>query len=564
MCNLKSQSMTNLNRKDQLKKKLQTLQVCDLNSIISEKNSVNSLTSLNSEKIQNTSDTKIIKNLDFILNSKKQLGNHSIFKNISLFGLSKKTKYSKIDLLFNYKSQKTAENINKDDLINFIFEKNLKWENLPLSNLKEGINSLLFNYLSIKNIEKYTFTTSDLKDSKVYLNDGNLSILNPSNLNHFICLKFKDFIYMSKKDSIFEKNENTNMIKSERIKCILCDYVLVLETKFPFYDFFFRILFLVMNLFKLERLKIFPDYESTGNIKQFVRNLDSEFLLEFLEKKMKNFFFQFSNQGVPFFEKTLLINWSNFQIFLSIPRRSYCKFVEVQNSFLTILRYTSWLNFIKLYSCIMQEKSIIFVCKSREILSKYISFFTSILKPFIWDFPVIYFLDKSNFDYLNSPVPIIIGIDTSTIEFKFQINLSDITNPFIFYYVGEDNLEKGDYKFIFPSFKEKIWKLQKKYRKLRNFIKNKKNYDKKNFYLYTLGFLRRFKKSIESITTDEILNFKLYSKNKKTIVKFLKKKFPKDSQFIKNFGETLLFSSYLQKLKNIIEYEAQKRIQNNN
>ncbi len=121
------------------------------------------------------------------------------------------------------------------------------------------------------------------------------------------------------------------------------------------------------------------------------------------------------------------------------------------------------------------------------------SFFTSLLKPFVWDFPVIYFLDKNNYDYLNSPVPIIIGVDSDSSEFKFRLNLLEISSNILIYNIQDDILETGDLEIKYPKFSERIWKLQKRYYKLGIYIKRAKNIRKKQLILYSLNFLKKFR-----------------------------------------------------------------------
>ena len=128
------------------------------------------------------------------------------------------------------------------------------------------------------------------------------------------------------------------------------------------------------------------------------------------------------------------------------------KYIEAMYFFPTILLNTSWINFIYIFSALLTENSVCFVSKNRKLVSHYISFFLSLLKPYVWEFPIIYFLDKKNYDYLNSPVPLIVGVDSSSEEFKFKIKTSDISNKFICYYIEDDTMEITGKEVPLPKF----------------------------------------------------------------------------------------------------------------
>jgi len=121
--------------------------------------------------------------------------------------------------------------------------------------------------------------------------------------------------------------------------------------------------------------------------------------------------------------------------------KSESKFLEAAFFFPIVLLKTTWINFIFIFSAIITENSVCFIAKDRKLVSHFISFFIALLKPYVWEFPVIYFLDKKNFDYLNSPVPLLVGVDSTDEQFKFKLNTNDISNRFICYYIEEDLLE---------------------------------------------------------------------------------------------------------------------------
>lgn len=63
------------------------------------------------------------------------------------------------------------------------------------------------------------------------------------------------------------------------------------------------------------------------------------------------------------------------------------------------------------------EYTIIIVSKKSKILSGMISFLCNIIYPFSWKYPVIYDMPVEFLDLLESPVPLLAGINISSDEF---------------------------------------------------------------------------------------------------------------------------------------------------
>lgn len=131
----------------------------------------------------------------------------------------------------------------------------------------------------------------------------------------------------------------------------------------------------------------------------------------------------------------IFINWNQYQISFQMCCQQNSKFLEISYSTLEVIKRISWKNLISIFTLLSQEKSIIFFCENRDILSMFISFFTNIFKPFLWYFPVIFFLQKFQYEYLDSPVPIIVGINESASNFKKRMNLNDFNKGFFFYHI---------------------------------------------------------------------------------------------------------------------------------
>lgn len=107
-----------------------------------------------------------------------------------------------------------------------------------------------------------------------------------------------------------------------------------------------------------------------------------------------------------------------------------------------------------IFVCLFCEINLVFVSQSLKSLSSAISFFTSILKPFRWPFPLIYSLPSKCLEFLESPLLFCYGIkmDDSIFEEKvFKSMQHNQTNQILFVYLDS-------FKVIPYEFKESdIW-----------------------------------------------------------------------------------------------------------
>lgn len=62
-----------------------------------------------------------------------------------------------------------------------------------------------------------------------------------------------------------------------------------------------------------------------------------------------------------------------------------------------------------MFFCLLEETSLIFVSKDIDFSSSLCQIMHNLLKPFRWSFPYIYNLPLKMSEFLNSPIPLIIG-----------------------------------------------------------------------------------------------------------------------------------------------------------
>lgn len=156
-------------------------------------------------------------------------------------------------------------------------------------------------------------------------------------------------------------------------------------------------------------------------------------------------------------------------------------------------------------------------------------------------------------DYLNSPIPLIIGGDTDSNTFRHSFATKQNKDlNFVIYYSIEDKIEFLKKDIYLPSFDGKIAKIEKRYRNLQKYYLSG-NFLLKNKDAYLMNFLSKFRASLDNFLIEPIMLHQLYTESLQDILQTIIQKNPQDSQFLTNFGSTQIFASYIEKLKIILK-----------
>ena len=161
------------------------------------------------------------------------------------------------------------------------------------------------------------------------------------------------------------------MIKSNTIKYFKANFILVIKTKFPFFEFFYQVLGLLLQFVRNERAKAHMQFKTSAELESYVKRFEHRYLIRVLKEIGNAFLDNLALHKPPAFEKSLIINWAGAQINLFVPERPIARYLECLYGFQTILNGTSWSSFYTLFICILLEKNIVFVHDDRETIAKY-------------------------------------------------------------------------------------------------------------------------------------------------------------------------------------------------
>lgn len=81
---------------------------------------------------------------------------------------------------------------------------------------------------------------------------------------------------------------------------------------------------------------------------------------------------------------------------------------------------------INIFEAILLEKKVIFVSQSKTVLGYAVEAFLAFIFPFRWEHVIIPILPSTLKEYINAPVPLIVGISPSMLDRNIE---SDVPVP---------------------------------------------------------------------------------------------------------------------------------------
>lgn len=370
--------------------------------------------------------------------------------------------------------------------------------------------------------EKFEFFSfslnSEISDKTNYLFDqseqkktGKLDILSAVNSNcfvYFYCLKFEDF---------FINIDDKKQIGTDLYQIFFYPKVFVIKTFYPFSQLFEQLLTNIFFQIQVLKIKSIDDAQLDGKIdlnqlEKFdgASNLSVE-IAYFTSTLNRMSQFSVSND----FGKKITIDLPNgAQLNYQYPSIKNAFLVDSETYYNHVFSIFCFEDFLFVLFALIHEHSIIFVSEKLSTISSCINTFLTLIKPFQWQFPRIYSLPEDCLLMLNSPIPIISGLNLSCEnvlsdiipEFESTKNGGSSSNLYVF-------LDQGIYHYDFknyenmslPDFNGLIEKLEKIYRtdfnsKTSDWFKlNKVKKEKGNFLTFQQTNIQKMKMKIEKM-----------------------------------------------------------------
>ena len=277
---------------------------------------------------------------------------------------------------------------------------------------------------------------------------GMLNATNSSGFAYFYCLKFEDF---------FVNLDNKMQFETDLYELFFYQKIMVIKTFYPFAKLFEELLMSAFVQIQTIKLTALNKVQVDGKVDFYAfETLDGNAQLEIesacLASTM-NSLAQFSVTN-KFGERLKIELLNAKQIEFVFPSLETAFYVESETHASLVFSLFSFEEFLFILFSIVLERSVIFVSEKLHDISCCISTFLTFLKPFQWQFPRIYSLPEDCLLMLQSPIPIISGLNLSVHnvlndiipEFESTEINSGSSNVYVF-------LDQGIFYYDFERFR---------------------------------------------------------------------------------------------------------------
>ena len=315
-----------------------------------------------------------------------------------------------------------------------------------------------------------------------------LNLVNSGGMRYYYIAKFQDFFIDSKISSKFGQNY---------VELYYFPSYYVFKTYYPFPHIFKLLLKQILFQAAKARLDAFVQLVNDNQVdpKHF-EALDASGLEGNQISGFSLFFDELNKIKVTNnFGQRFDLNFKAIPLPIKLPPRETAFISSLEEEVFEILNYFTFEEFAFIFFAWMQEKSIVFISSNLKKITRCIAFFTTLFKPFNWIFPTICSVPSDRIDMLDSPIPVVIGVNTATEEFFNNIlprylkgkNKSTSERPNIYIFLDHKvfyyDLRILD-SVLLPNCNKMLKRLQKLYHeffntKSSNFFKiNNKKKDK--------------------------------------------------------------------------------------
>jgi hypothetical protein len=194
-------------------------------------------------------------------------------------------------------------------------------------------------------------------------------------------------------------------------------------TRFPFFDFFFQVLYDIIGLEKLRRIEVTNDLEDRNyeNSKDLCEYLPTTLLTEVLDR-LSQISPPFAGSSL-FFQVDQGLQPITFQRLQSIPslQDEYITYLS-QWCLPTLFSCVSPDCLVWLLSLVLVECKLIVVGSECGLISCVVLGLLTLLKPFDWISPVIPLLPNKLSEFIEAPVPIMVGLVSDPLDPKTNVS----------------------------------------------------------------------------------------------------------------------------------------------
>lgn len=494
-------------------------------------------------------------------------------------------------ILYSYKN--SLKNDHLTTILHCAFPFGIESKRLKLTDSFSSLNEILFSSNTLFEQREHSFVfvlkcNEDIEKEincqyKISLNSKTqlrkvslLQTCNPNHLKYCICFIVNDYQHFLRKTNKINKkkasktsinnnftnsnhnnfNNNNNISENEESFFFSTKKVYCFVSYYPFIKFFTDVIISILNYFKLNKMKFYHE-KNQENPLEIYKRLDSSFLHNEMNKELELILKNIYENPIPCFSSTL--NFPNFDelkamIEFKIPAENLCVFLEGEWVSSCVFSNLKCEQFISLFLGLMLEKILVFFTKNLAILTSTLMTLICCLKPFTWPYPMIFNIPESLLEFLDSPVPILVGINQGK-EYIIGKKLDKLHQECIF--VNLDDVEIFNYNNLQEEvnsqfFHQMAYKLKSPFDDLRDKQNKNFNIGKKDIIMnpsqkdkeICLKILEIIKNSLEIDILGVVKKSKCLQKKEVNPEEIAKENNIKDN-FIKKFLATQMFTYFI-------------------
>jgi len=202
-------------------------------------------------------------------------------------------------------------------------------------------------------------------------------------------------------------------IEGERF--VSCPRVYLLKSMYPFRELFGDLLHSIVDDRRAKRLESIAAVENDTKTqlvsdklsKELIRMSSKEDAWEDIKASLESLS---KKTAVPLPGQVLSGVMQRRNLTFHIPAEKELKLQNMIENAMELLPLFSFSDYLFVLASVLRERTVIFVSEERRTLSMAVEYFSNIIKPLSWPFPVIYSLPDNCLEILASPVPLIAGI----------------------------------------------------------------------------------------------------------------------------------------------------------
>lgn len=186
-----------------------------------------------------------------------------------------------------------------------------------------------------------------------------------------------------------------------------------IKTIFPLRDLFFTVLHSAHDFFR------YADMTYINKLGFSEETLENDVIDALVSRELEMPEWSDFEAGISNFAQELIpplpesdqtLDFLGMKVRTEVPSEKLIEIDGLMQNCTEIVMSMNYIDFMFVFASILHERTVIFVSEERRVIGQAIQFFSSMIQPLNWPYPVIYSMPENCLEILASPVPLIAGL----------------------------------------------------------------------------------------------------------------------------------------------------------